>query len=192
VLQELRLSATQLRKLQELQAQQQASMRRMAGAWPDLLRKDPAGLAREWEEVSRTAEKAVGEILTARQYGRLLEISRQQRGGLALGDPEVAEALRLTEAQRQKVQAIQADAVKELQDLALKLMTDLAGNSPGVVDFQKALEMMGQAQRSFVELGKQYEEIRKRTGEKLLGELTTEQAARWKELTGKPFRGRGP
>src|SRR5215207_6938579 len=49
--------------------------------------------------------KKVGEILDAKQMARLKQLSLQQQGTRGLGQPEVADQLKLTADQRQKIQA---------------------------------------------------------------------------------------
>ncbi len=179
VLRELKLSDEQLRKLRTLQAHQQAEMRRLtAGIGPNNFFKEGAALPQKFEELARSAEKAVDGILTTEQRRRLREISWQQRGGFALNDPEVAEGLELTPAQRDQVQAIQANAAREMQALAADQMQALVQNP---LAMPKAAEAMH----------RKFDEIGKHTGEKLLDLLTTEQRTRWKELTGKPFKDTG-
>src|SRR5262249_11199471 len=161
------------KKLQELQAKQQESLRRLlAGVRPETFLQDADALPKKLDELGTKAEKAVDDLLTGDQRARLKEISLQQRGGHALADAEVGEALQATEAQRQKVQAIQADAAKEMQGLGARQMQGLI-QSPSPVAMQNAYQRMA----------KKMEEITKDTGDKLLDLLTTDQKAKWKELT---------
>jgi RNA polymerase sigma factor (sigma-70 family) len=182
VQQELKLTREQQKKLQDLQARQQEGLRRViAGLRPETFLQDADALQKKLEELGTKAEKAVDDLLTGDQRARLKEISLQQRGGHALTDAEVAEALQLTEEQRQKVQAIQADAAKEMQGLGAREMQGLF-QSPSPVAMQNAYQR----------IAKKMEEITKDTGDKLLDLLTTDQKAKWKELTGKPFQSAKP
>jgi RNA polymerase sigma factor (sigma-70 family) len=172
----LKLSNEQLRKLHALQVRQQEEVRRLtAGIGPANFFKEGAALPKKFEELARAAEKAVDEILSTEQRRRLREISWQQQGGFALNDPEVADGLQLTAAQRDQARAIQTGAAQEMQTLAAEQMQGLV---------QNPLAMP----RAAAAMRQKYEEIARRTGEKLFDLLTTEQQARWKELTGKPFK----
>jgi hypothetical protein len=153
--------------------------------------KEPDALQKSWAELAETAEMAVGEILTAKQRKRLDEISLQQRGGSALSDPQVAEALKLTEKQQQQIQATQLAAAKEMQDLALEQMKGFFDFNGNPLAMQNALEKMRKNQQAFQKLGQQVQQLSRATSEKLLNVLTQEQKTKWKELTGKPFRSRG-
>jgi hypothetical protein len=154
-------------------------MRQMlAGGTPATLLQQPDALQKKAEELARDAENGVEEILTTGQRQRLREISLQQRGGHALADPEVAEGLQLTDDQRQKVQTIQAEGAARMQQLGMNQMQDLLQKGVGPLTMQNAAQ----------KIAKDAEVISKETGEKLFDLLTTEQRARWKELTGKPFK----
>jgi RNA polymerase sigma factor (sigma-70 family) len=186
---ELKLSKEQLRKLKALQTKQQDEMLRLFGELkPDALLQEPDALSRKWEELARSAEKSVAAILTAEQGKRLQEISLQQRRGHALTDPEVVKALRLTEEQRQKIGASEEEAAKEMQNLATKEMQGMMELGSNPLDAQAMLAKMRQGQTSMEKMRKKFEELYKGTGDKLLDLLTKEQKAKWKELTGKPFK----
>jgi RNA polymerase sigma factor (sigma-70 family) len=186
---ELKLTANQLKKLRELQAKQEDGMRRMmTGLNFETLFKAPDTLTKQYQELAATAEKAVDEILTGPQRQRLREISLQQRAGHALADPDVAETLKLTEEQRQQIQAIQLESGKELQTLAMKEMQGLMEFKGNPFDFRQAFDKMGKGQKAFEKLAKKSEELSKSTSKKLLDVLTPEQNDDWKKLLGKPFK----
>src|SRR5260370_27043551 len=104
-----------------LEAKQQESMRLLlVNLRFDTLLKETDAMQKTWQELSKSAQKGVDEILTPKQRQRLQEISLQQRGGHALNDPDVAEALKLTPEQRQKIQAIQVEAAKEMKGQDMK------------------------------------------------------------------------
>src|SRR5262245_54256793 len=187
---ELNLTKDQLTKLKTLQAKQQESMLRLfTELKPDVLLKEPDALAKKCEELAKTAEKAVDEILTVSQRKRLQEISLQQRGGHALTDPGVAQALKLTPEQQRKIQTIETEAAKEVQGLALKEMRGVFEFDGNLLNMQKAFESMRKNQKAFERLQKKFEQLQKATGAKLMDVLTPEQKTKWKELAGKPFKG---
>jgi hypothetical protein len=154
----------------------------LADLGPNPFFQDQDAVQKKLAELATTAEKAVDDILTKEQRQRLKEISLQLRGGLALNDREVAEALQLTEEQRQKIQGIQLDEAKEMQRVAAKEMQGLLQVGPNPQAMQNAFQRMA----------KKMEEMTKDTGDKLLALLTTEQKAKWKELTGKQFKSTKP
>jgi RNA polymerase sigma factor (sigma-70 family) len=185
---ELKLSTIQLKKLKKLRADQQKGMRRLFSSLrPDTFFKEPDALQKKWAELAREAEQAVAKILTAKQQKRLEEISLQQRGGFALTDPKVAEALKLTREQQQQIQTIQAGLAKEVQQLGLKQMKRFMELGKNPFDVGKAFDKMRKNQKAFQKLAKEVEKLSQAASEKLLGVLTKEQKTKWKELTGKPF-----
>jgi Spy/CpxP family protein refolding chaperone len=186
---DLKLSKKQLKDLNVIHTKHQEGTRRLfANMRFDTLLKESDALPKKYQELAETTAEAVEDILTSQQRKRLREISWQQRGRLALSDPEAAEALKLTEEQRQNIQDIQADAAKEMRAEAMKQMQgafDLGGNP---FDVQKALAKMQNGQKTLAKLQKSFAELQKNAGETLLDVLTTEQRTRWKELLGKPFK----
>jgi hypothetical protein len=103
------------------------------------------------------------QVLQPQQNRRLHQIILQQQGGRALTNKETADELRLTEDQRK-----QADAI-------------LAKRTPGRGRGFRGPP--GPVAR------KQFEEARAALNEELLGLLTPDQQAHWKELIGEPFTG---
>ncbi len=114
-------------------------------------------------ELAKANEKALNEILKPEQIKRLKQISLQQQGSRAFATPEVADTLKLTDEQKDKIKTITEDAAKEMRDLR------------GGGFNEEARTKMA--------------EIRKATNEKVLGVLTDEQKGKYKELTGEPFKG---
>ncbi len=175
---DLGLTRDQLKKLTEAQGRQQKNVQRLMTQAPL-----GAGVAsdtflKKIEELHADAEKAVDDVLTEAQSKRLKEIVLQQRGPLALSDPEVAEALKLTDDQQDKVRSIEADAAGQMQQATAKVMETFP---QGAAAF-----------RAMQQLPKQIEALQKETGKRLLDVLTDEQKAKWKDLMGKPLRARKP
>jgi hypothetical protein len=119
---------------------------------------------RKMAQLSAEAKKMIEELLTADQAKRLKQLSLQQMGGMALNQPEVAKELNLTDEQQQKL--------KSIGDEVRKHMT-------------AAREAGGDPQEGF----KKMAELRKAAGEQAMKLLTDDQKAKWKELTGEPFKG---
>jgi hypothetical protein len=189
---DLKLSKQQLQKLTLLQAKQQQSARQlMMSIRFDTLIKEPDSMRKKLLELSKAAERGVEDILTPAQRKRLQEIFWQQRGGLALADPEAADALKLSQEQRQKIQTIQVDAAKEMQARAMKEMQELFNPNGNPFDkkmqkSQKASEQ--KSQKASEKIQKNLAELQKSIAERLVRVLTDEQRERWTELQGKPLK----
>lgn len=103
---ELKMSDEQVKKVTELQEKQRESLK---------------GVAKEdrkakFEEMAKESQKQVAEILKPEQNKRFKQISLQQRGSRAFADPEVAEALKITDEQKEKIKGIQEEIGKEMRD----------------------------------------------------------------------------
>lgn len=128
------------------------------------------GLSREEirekiQEMREKSEKLLADILKPEQLKRLKQIELQQQGLMgALRNREVASSLGLTEDQREQLRALQQDFIRAMRDLR---------------------ESGGDRREMFEKI----QEFRKSTEEKILKVLTSEQKAKWKELTGEPFKG---
>jgi RNA polymerase sigma factor (sigma-70 family) len=176
---DLGLTRDQLKKLTEAQNKQQKDALNLMTQTPGSL-KDPDALNKKWEELHQNAEKAVDDVLTKAQRKRVEEISLQQRGGHALADPEAAEALKLTDEQREKIQTIETDSAKEAEKQAATAMDSLARAGANILQMQEISQKMR----------KKLDDLYKQSGDRMLEVLTPEQKSKWKDLTGKPFKGR--
>jgi hypothetical protein len=116
------------------------------------------------QELAREGERSAAKILKRDQMKRFKEISLQLQGARAFSDPEVAKALDLADEAKEKIKAI----------------TDEAGRQQRQ-QFQQGADP--QAAR------KKMEELRKATMDKVVAILSADQKAKWKELTGEPFKG---
>jgi hypothetical protein len=67
---------------------------------------DPAEFQRQMEQMRQQREQQIAKLLTPQQQARLKQLLLQQAGPRAAERPEVAEALKLTPAQRQKFQTL--------------------------------------------------------------------------------------
>jgi len=106
-------------------------------------------------------EKACFEVLRPEQARRLQQIVLQQRGGYVLADQDVADELGLKEDQRERIRRIQKDS------------------------YEKAIFA---GFKDFLDKGKRSDDFGKSVSDRLFGVLTDEQKAKWKEMTGEPFR----
>jgi len=115
-------------------------------------------------ELDKESEKIALAILKPEQAKRFHQIALQVLGARAFTRPDVVAALKLTDAQKEQV------------DEVLK----------GIVDQVKGLRGPG-GTRSAVQ--KKMIELTKSGREKIIKTLTADQQAKWKELTGAPFKG---
>jgi serine/threonine protein kinase len=116
----------------------------------------------EFKSMVAANERAFAEILTSEQTRRLDQILLQLQGPLAFNNPEVMEALQLTSKQKAKIEDIQ----------------DQAFSSP--FPHRNCFTTMAHQEA---------EGLQATARERILQQLTAEQRARWRELTGAPYRG---
>ncbi len=159
VQEELKLSAEQV----EQAADAMEKLRESMADFRDLSREERQELS---AEIRNTSRQALAKILSDAQQKRLRQIALQQSGPRAFADPKIAEALALTDQQKQEVQDIQDDIRSQAREL-------FQGAAGGDRD----------------EIRKQMESLRTAASEKLEALLTTEQQAKWKEQLGEPFEG---
>ncbi len=157
---ELKMSDEQIKKATEQVEKQRESFAGLR----DLSREERQAKMQESEKANQAL---LAEILKEDQLKRFKEISLQQRGGQALADPEVAQALGLSTEQKDRIQAIQEASQGELRELFE------AGAGGG----------------DRAELQKKAEALRASVNEKATAVLTPEQQTKWKEMTGAPFKG---
>ncbi|MGE3804147.1 MAG: hypothetical protein AB7K24_05695 [Gemmataceae bacterium] len=124
--------------------------------------KDRDEYIKKMKEMAEAQDKAIAGILKPEQVKRLDQIDMQRQG---LQSPKAIEALKITDDQQTKIREIQAESFKERRDI-----------------FKNG------AQKG-EELQKKIAEHMEKTAEKMSGVLTPEQKAKWKDLTGEPFKG---
>jgi hypothetical protein len=120
--------------------------------------------AKRLKELSKEGDLKAVQILNPGQEKRLRQISLQVQGPRVFADPKLSQELSLTEDQKQQVGKIVEDTDRQRGQLFQP------GNTP-----EEANKKLG--------------ELDKNTLDKILKVLTAEQQAKWKELTGEPFRG---
>jgi hypothetical protein len=117
------------------------------------------------KEMNTSALKAFGEFLKPEQVTRLKQISYHQQGARAIYDPEVAQKLNLTDAQKTDIQAIVTESMEGMRGLFSQDQSE--------EDRAAAMKKMA--------------ELRKETLDKAAAKLNDEQQKTWKELIGAPF-----
>ena len=117
-------------------------------------------------ELSKEGEKELSQMLKPEQLKRLEQISVQSQGNRALQNPEIQEKLGITAEQKEKLREISSESGKAMREL-------FGGGRPDPQKFQEIREKM--------------QALQKKIGEQMQNVLTSEQKAKWKELTGEPF-----
>jgi hypothetical protein len=147
------------------QAQQVARLREERHeAFRDFRPLTPEEWRAKYDELT-AQETALAGLLQPEQARRLQQIALQLRGTEAFSDPEVANALQLTHEQKERIWALQDETRR-----VIWAVYHAGDTSP---EGRKKLEELWQSARK-----------------QLLDVLTDEQKARWKELTGEPFKGK--
>ncbi len=157
---ELQISDEQKQKVADYMAKQRESF----SGLQDLSREERQA---EFAKMQKASEEELGKILDAKQLARLKQIALQQRGVQALSDPQVANALTLTDDQKAKVATIQQELREQMGEVFQ------AGGADG--DREEARKKIEAAQAG--------------ANEKLQAVLTADQQTKWKELNGEPFKG---
>jgi acyl-CoA reductase-like NAD-dependent aldehyde dehydrogenase len=156
---ELKLSDDQIKQVADALAQQRAEFKKLR----DLPHEQRA---QKSAELMRGSYHVCKEIVTPEQGHRLRQIVWQQQGALAFANPHVAEVLKLSDEQKEKMAAIH----REAQEAARKFFAQ--DPPPAREDIHRTMW-----------------ELRKNTEAKLMALITPEQKEKWQELTGELFTG---
>lgn len=183
---ELKLKEAQRKKVQTLEAKHQRDLRGLMPQNPLAAFNDPAGAMKtmrdapaKMQQLSKEVDEAIDRMLSAEQSRRLREVTLQLRGGHALQDADVAEAVKLTKDQKAKLQDIQREAMKEMQDVGFQAMGDAVRGGFNPAAFQKNAGRVAD----------KMQELWKEQSDRMLEVLTTEQKDEWRKMTGEPFKG---
>jgi hypothetical protein len=114
-------------------------------------------------ELEQENQKVITALLSPEQSQRLKEITYQQDPAMALIDPEVSEALNLTEEQQREVWSIHRETRGVMQKLSKLAPT--------------------------AENQKKRDDLRKGREDMLMALLTPAQKTKWTALQGEPFKG---
>jgi Spy/CpxP family protein refolding chaperone len=158
VQEELKLSEDQLKKLGEIVKQRQEAREKMADV-------DPKERFPKMRALILETSKQARAVLKPEQDKRLLQITWQNQGGLALATPPVGKELILTEEQIKKITAIKETREKELDKI-------FGGEAASREDARKKSEELTQSAKT-----------------KMLEVLTQEQKQKWHSMLGEPFKG---
>jgi serine/threonine protein kinase len=139
-------------------------------------------------ELARDNDAAVRAILTAGQRTRLKQIALQLQGPSAFREASIANALKLTADQKERIRAIEAETFFG--------MPERRRHGPGPRDARKPRDQ-GPPDPwgppgvivTLRDTRKTREQALKAANDKIFQLLTAEQRQQWRELTGKPFEG---
>ncbi|HLV79789.1 MAG TPA: hypothetical protein VKT32_05880 [Chthonomonadaceae bacterium] len=131
------------------------------------------------------AKRAEG-VLKPSQARRLRELDLQWRGPLALADPKVAEAVKLSADQRDKVAATLQDYQAAVMNIRRQIVAGVrpTGNAPQAPPTPPSAEEM---QARAAKARKEMDLARQEAAGKALAVLSAEQQKRWQQMLGKPF-----
>jgi hypothetical protein len=139
------------------------------GPFLDSLKEDTPDREKKLDEHRRNAHKKLAkqlnEVFKPEQLKRYRQITRQQEGGLALGQPEIQKELKITQDQVKKFMAVMQELNKSVEPLVKQAHE---GGNPE-------------------EIRPKIEELRKDYAKKLVGVLTDSQKEQWQQLLGPPF-----
>jgi hypothetical protein len=148
-------------------------------AFREFQRLPPDERERRFLELARAGETGLAEILSEQQLVRLRQIDLQLRGLSAFQDPDVVAALKLTAEQRARIRRYEGDVFAG--------RPPPGGPRPGRPEPEEQRRAREERERQERERAMR-EAVAKAEAEV----LTTGQAARWRELTGKPLKRPGP
>jgi Spy/CpxP family protein refolding chaperone len=162
VQEELKLTPEQLKQLEEAQKKQFEAFRGI-GQLSEEER------IKKFQELNKEGNKTVHEILKPEQTKRLHEIALQHQGPRAITHPDhgekLSKELKLSDDQKKQIHDIYEEVGKEARAAFQGAGGDRAAGQ------KKAAELM------------------KAAHEKVMGLLSDEQKAKWKELEGEKFKG---
>jgi hypothetical protein len=168
-----------------------------SGASPEERQKQAeASLEKLRAQLAADATSRLGkikEVLTPEQYARLLQLDLQRRGPLALGDPNVAEQIKLDPAKRAPVAALANDAQKRIGEATSEALRKSLGEpEPGSGEVRIVAPVrMEQFRRDMKNrlspVRQKTDKIRKEAETNLLALLSDEERTRWQDAQGEPF-----
>ena len=154
----------------------------------DVRQLSPQDRRQQLLEGVQNAEKNLEDILEPDQRQRLTQIDLQLRGLSALSDPEVADALKLSAGQKQRIRAIQTAARKTTGGPLCH-----PGPPPEAPKQARQKGKPGQYLRLVIvvppEGPKQSRQNGNSTSRELMAVLTPAQRVLWEEMLGKPVQG---
>jgi Spy/CpxP family protein refolding chaperone len=176
---ELKVDADQLEKLTAALTKAREETRDLTQKLfsPDTSREERTEIGKKMQEIN---DKAVASVLKPEQVKRLKQIEHQQAGLGMFNRSDVAEALKLTDDQKEKITAINRDLANDRRELMNSARPGGGGGQPGGGGF-------GGFGRLDPEVVKKLEGLQKEAMANAVKVLTDEQKTTYKDLTGEPF-----
>lgn len=165
---ELRLTDAQVEQLKQLGQEMGAKAQESFRAVQNLSREERF---RRFRAFDAEWHRRIADILSKSQNERLGQLNLQLQGQRALARKEVADELRLSADQRQRIEGI-LDGEREAFRQAFESI--------------KTGGTMTQDQRE--EIGRKFREVRGQTDVRLNGTLTDSQRRQWQAMLGTPFK----
>jgi Spy/CpxP family protein refolding chaperone len=151
-------------KLSDEQIKKAAELQeKQRGSFKDFQGKSREEIVKLLQQRSQETDKALSAFLKPDQHARLKQISLQLRGSMAFADPMVADALGLSAEQKEKLETLRRETGEAARALFQGGFND--------------------------ETRKKLAELRQNANDKAINVLTSEQQAKWKQMTGEPFKG---
>jgi hypothetical protein len=161
---EIKATEEQASKLTTFAEEMQGKAREAFQGFQDLSQEERREKMQAFQKTQQAdIAKGLAEILKPDQVKRFHQIQTQTAGANAFATPRVAEALKLTDDQKAKVQTINQETMESMRGLREEFQNDREG----------AMKKMA--------------EIRKSATDKAVALLTADQKATWKDLTGDPY-----
>jgi serine/threonine protein kinase len=157
VQQELKLSDNQVRMVIKASERRREAFGQLTSLKPEVWRE-------KFEEKLEAQQNVLDHLLLPDQARRLHQIVLQQRGTEALGDPEIAKGLRISQDQMDKIRALRDEA-------------------------HHAAKAAFRSGDSRADVHRKADEIWRATKEQIVELLSDEQRAGWQEMIGQPFTG---
>jgi eukaryotic-like serine/threonine-protein kinase len=169
--------------LPEKRAEEMTDFMRQFWAWGGKFepwRMSPAERKDWFEESARATEAKLEQVLTPDQGARLRQIWLQARGPAAFADPDIAEILHLTTAQKEAARKAQDDYRAARIRQWLEKEKDK--------DKEKGDDKNGREEKP-VPPWEADRVLRDQSVQSVVSQLTPAQASTWKQLIGEPFTG---
>lgn len=131
-------------------------------------------------------DKRTEGILRPKQITRLHELDLRWRGPMALSDPKVADALKLTPEQTAKVGTTVKDFMEQQQKALMAGLMAQNSNDPAPTGPQDRMQQM-QKRVAAILNSREQEKAKKATEDKLLELLTPTQKTQWTTMQGAKF-----
>lgn len=164
---ELEISADQTAKIAKIREESRAQFAPFPEGLRDLPEAERTAKMNEMrtknEEAMKSIRGKINEVLLPDQRERLKELAIQAQGTGALFNSDTAEALKLTDDQKKKLETIREESATKMRELFS------GGRGQGGPNEEARTKMA---------------EIRKESGDKSLAVLTTEQAAQFEKMKG--------